>query len=239
MTVYNDGFYKDRHDATTYAADRILTILLELLPPVASAIDIGCGVGTWLHLLLEKGIERIHGVEGDWLDTRHLQIPEDCFTKHDLQQPLVVDSRFDLAISLEVAEHLPPEKATLFVNTLTDLSDFILFSAAIPGQGGEHHVNEQWPDYWATLFRENEFVPVDRIRGSIWDDKRIPVWYRQNILLFVKTGQLDSLRLAAADHPGPLSLVHPELYLARTRLPLLVERLINSLYLPLKRFFRK
>jgi hypothetical protein len=61
-----------------------------------------------------------------------LCIPKDRFAAVDLRQPLPADRKFDLAISGEVAEHLP---ATL-VGTLTSVSDVVLFSAAIPGQGG-------------------------------------------------------------------------------------------------------
>ncbi len=239
MSVYNDDFYKARHSSTAYAADRILTLLLEILPPVTSAVDLGCGVGTWLRVLKEKGIEQIQGVEGDWLDTELLQIPEECFTAHDLQQPLTLDTTFDLAISLEVAEHLKAEKATQFVESLTALSDYVLFSAAIPGQGGESHVNEQWPDYWAHLFRERGFTPVDVIRSPIWNDDQIPIWYRQNILLFVRNEKLESLGISGEAVSIPLSIVHPELYLDKTRLPFRLEKLVNKLYLPLKRAVSK
>jgi hypothetical protein len=60
---------------------------------------------------------------------------------------------FDLAICLEVAEHLPPEAAEGFIDSLTRLAPVVLFSAAITFQVGNQHLNGQWPDYWATLFR--------------------------------------------------------------------------------------
>ena len=72
-------------------------------------------------------------------------------SQRDLAQPLQIDRRFDLALSLEVAEHLPPECGSEFVQTLTDLSSVILFSAAIPFQGGTDHLNEQWPSTGRTV----------------------------------------------------------------------------------------
>ena len=95
-----------------------------------------------------------------------------------------VTRRYDLAISIEVAEHIEPGNAEEFVRLLTGLSDTVLFSAAIPGQGGTGHVNEQWPEYWAALFRASGYGAMDCLRTKIWDDAQIPFWYRQNCLIF-------------------------------------------------------
>jgi len=121
-------------------------------------------------------------------------------------------------MTLEVAEHLSPEAASTFVKSLVSASDFILFSAAIPLQGGVRHLNEQWPDYWAGLFREQGYVVVDCVRQKIWNETSIPVWYRQNILMFVKEDQVSRLKMDRSDpvnHSMALSVVHPELYLGK------------------------
>ena len=104
----------------------------------------------------------------------------------DLAQPLQIDRRFDLALSLEVAEHLPPECGSEFVQTLTDLSSVILFSAAIPFQGGTDHLNEQWPEYWADRFDARGYVPIDCIRRRIWRNEDVEWWYAQNLMFFVR-----------------------------------------------------
>lgn len=208
---YNNRFYLNRNSRTRYAANTILSHLFEITGPVGSAIDVGCGVGTWLSVLQEKGIEDVFGVDGPWVDQHYLQIPKEKFLKQDLNNLKLPQRKFDLAISLEVAEHLSPEKASFFVEQLSYTSDIILFSAAVPFQGGNQHKNEQWPGYWCGLFKKFDFEVRDVIRPIIWDDKDIPVWYRQNSLLFVRP---DKVRINLPEQVGqPLPLIHPESYL--------------------------
>lgn len=217
--IYGKDFYKDRHQQTVYSANVILSLVLDVLPPVRSAADFGCGVGTWLSTLREKGVSEVQGFDGPWVDQGLLEVPKENFRNVDFNELLSIDRKYDLAISLEVAEHLSGDSARGFVNALTSASDFILFSAAIPRQGGIGHVNEQWPDYWARLFAERGFCVVDVVRRKIWNDKGIPVWYRQNILMFIKESRVPAV---AASVPGvledqwPLSVVHPDLYISKT-----------------------
>jgi hypothetical protein len=216
MARYRDEFFRDRHARTVYAAETVLGILLPALPPVGSAVDVGCGVGTWLSVLSRQGVGAIQGVDGPWVDVANLAIPRGSFVHHDLRENRDFGRRFDLAISLEVAEHLPPDRAAGFVGWLTGLADIVLFSAATPRQGGKNHYNEQWQDYWATLFAAQDYVPVDFIRVRIWDDARIATWYRQNLLVYVRRSRLRDLRLPdGGGAAGPLTIVHPEVFLAK------------------------
>ncbi len=166
MPAYDEHFYSGMHELTMYSATEVLSILEEILPPLASVVDIGCGVGTWLSVLRRKGITRVLGIDGDWVKREMLQIPSECFMPADLAQPLRHLERFDLAISLEVAEHLPPEAARGFVESLIHLADFVLFSAAIPYQGGVNHVNLQWPAYWCAYFNSNTIRPWMRFAAE-------------------------------------------------------------------------
>lgn len=217
MEAYKQEFYAGRHEKTVYSADTILSILLERIPAIDSAVDIGCGVGTWLSVLRNKGVKDIQGVDGHWVDQELLAIPRACFSQVDLgKSEIRLPRRYDLAISLEVAEHLPSDRAAEFVSSLAALSDYVLFSAAIPLQGGTNHVNEQWQHYWVKLFGDIGYVVHDCIRPRIWDDTRIPFWYRQNILFFSRRqksrgGQLDTC--GHATWSMPLDVVHPDLYL--------------------------
>lgn len=217
--AYPEDFHKDRDKITRHAAEIVVRHLLEIIPSVTSAVDIGCGIGTWLAVLKEHGIEDIYGIDGDWVRNEMLMIPPNCFMQANLYEPLDLGRKYDLAISLEVAEHLPHESAATFIDSLTRLSDVVLFSAAIPGQGGINHYNEQWPNYWETYFRERSFMVLDVIRNTIWDDETIPVWYRQNILLFVKVNYLQKLPARYRNHCGdlrrPLAIVHPSLYVQK------------------------
>lgn len=213
-SYYTRPFYQNRHEQTQYAAQRMLERVAEVLPPIHSAVDVGCGVGTWLAVLQARGIQSVHGYDGDWVDTTLLEIPAGCFDSRDLTQLLPpAGSRYDLAISLEVAEHLPESAARTFVHSLINQADFILFSAAIPHQGGRHHVNEQWLEYWAALFHEFGYSSVDALRPALWHEDGIQTWYRQNAVLFVKQTRLNDLATDPAGMaPAAVSMVHPAAY---------------------------
>jgi hypothetical protein len=128
-----------------------------------------------------------------------------------------MDRKFDLVVSLEVAEHLPGEHAETYVDSLTRLGPAVLFSAAVPYQGGTEHVNEQWPDYWVELFERKGFVVLDPIRKRIWQHPGVEYWYSQNILLFVKRDYLENRPELEAERKdariSQLSLIHPRMFL--------------------------
>ncbi len=220
MDGYTDTFYAVLDTTALPSARRIVPLLLELIE-VKSAVDVGCGNAAWLAVLKEHGVTDVLGIDGAHASRRHLRIPEEQFTAASLEEPLTIDRRFDLAISLEVAEHLSPKRAEGFVADLTRLAPIVLFSAAIPGQGGVHHVNEQWPDYWAALFDARGYAPIDAIRWRVLGDPAVAWWYAQNILLFASAQALrDNPRLAelrALTPETPWALVHPTLYLRRAR----------------------
>lgn len=210
---YSRDFYSSRDRKTRYSARAILGVLFDLIQSPSSAIDIGCGVGTWLATLSEMGVADLVGVDGAWVDTTLLRIPHNDFHCVDLAtDDFTATRRYDLCVSLEVAEHLPPARAASFVAMLTHLSDLVLFSAAIPHQGGRNHLNEQWQDYWVKLFHTHGYICRDVIRGAIWTDSGIPYWYRQNTLLFqrVENGNQPA-PIQVPSHP--LNIVHPDLYL--------------------------
>ena len=213
---YGHDYYKGRHQKTVYSARTILSIILDALPEVHSAIDFGCGVGTWLSVLKERGVREIKGVDGPWVDQDLLEIPRQDFRQVNFEEIISCDKKYDLAITLELAEHLSEKTAIRFVESLVTASDFILFSAAIPFQGGKGHINEQWPEYWADIFNERGYVALDFVRRKIWNDKQISIWYRQNIQVFVRKEQMQRFKvpgLDECDNNFPISLVHPDIYL--------------------------
>ncbi len=224
MVSYPREFYASRNERTLHAARTILPLVLRAVPRVDSAVDVGCGVGTWLAVLRELGVAEVQGVDGAWVDRSLLVIPAGAFQVVDLAQPLNLARRYALAMSLEVAEHLPESRAEGFVDDLASLADFVLFSAAVPGQGGRGHVNEQWLEYWASKFARRGYEPVDLVRRRIWHDAAIPYWYRQNLLLYAKRERLAELTRSddvrgTGQGDWTLSVVHPEAYLRK------VERL--------------
>ena len=231
-TVYTDGFYRPRNSQTEYAANHVISVLLERFLEINSAIDIGCGVGTWLKVFKEKTGGNVLGVEGSWLDNSLLEIKEDEFFERDLKEPFYFENKFDLAISLEVAEHLPNEVSDQFVHCLSNLADVILFSAAIPGQKGTHHINCQWQTFWVKKFSENGFVLLDFIRPRIWNDVNIPIHYKQNILVFYRSDEEVTIN-------GITDLVHPESYLAATNIDIGIRDSLLILMHNLKKFFTR
>lgn len=216
MCVYDDIFYKTQKDGSRQSAKEIIPLVLELIHPKC-VIDVGCGVGTWLSVFKENGIEDIWGVDGNWVDKEMLQISKERFLSFDLRKPFRMDRQFDLVVSMEVAEHLPNECAEIFVDSLTKLSPVILFSAAAPFQGGIHHVNEQWPDYWVEYFQKRRYVVIDCIRKKVWQNDKVLWWYAQNILMFIRQNYLESHPLLKREFENTatsqLSIVHPKKYI--------------------------
>ena len=217
---YTRDFYLDLRSKTpSYSAERVLSLVLSRLPPVSSAVDVGCGPGTWLATLARLQKTEILGIDGPWVDRDLLLIPESSFLAVDIsrEQLPVIGRRYDLAISLEVAEHLFPEKAEEFVNFLTDISDFVLFSAAIPFQGGTNHFNERWQSYWAGLFERKGYIPLDLIRPFLWDDSEVRIHYRQNSFLYVRKERLKEIKLPNIFDVQILSVSHPETHVKFAR----------------------
>lgn len=212
-TQYDQAFYANQCGGSLRSARAIIPLLLSRVP-VRSVVDVGCGVGTWLSAFLENGVTDVTGYDGEYVDTSALTIPSSCFQVIDLSTDFMLPQKFDLAVSLEVAEHLLPENGDHLVQQLTLAAPMVLFSAAIPGQGGTGHVNEQWQDYWRSKFLSYGYHPVDAIRPSIWGRNDIEIWYQQNIILYCKEGHLPPGDLAK---PVPanlsLNIVHPEYYI--------------------------
>jgi SAM-dependent methyltransferase len=215
MTTYSDDFYDSHRDGTRRSAQVVVPLVLGLVP-ARSVIDVGCGRGTWLAVFAEHGVADVIGVDGDYVSRGRLEIPPDRFHGWDLSRPYLTDRTFDLAISLEVAEHLPETAADDFVASLTRLAPVILFSAAAPYQGGNNHVNEQWPAYWSRRFADHDYLPVDCVRRRAWADPNVEWWYAQNTFLYVRRDRLESdpalWRESEAAGPHALALVHPRRY---------------------------
>ncbi|MGO4456390.1 methyltransferase domain-containing protein [Streptomyces sp. M-16] len=213
--AYGTWFYESQQDGSARSAERVLPLVFDLVRP-SSVVDLGCGTGSWLAAAGRLGAQTLLGVDGDWVAESALRIRPESFLRWDLSVPLRLDDRrFDLAMSLEAAEHLDPGRADSLVADLCALSDVVLFSAAIPGQTGSDHRNEQWPNYWRDHFGRWGYELVDCLRTRLWDDPEIEPWYAQNAYLYVSADRLagdERLREAAAETGRmPLCAVHPGL----------------------------
>jgi SAM-dependent methyltransferase len=216
ISTYSAEFYENQSLGSRRSADIVVPVVKAMVEP-ASVVDVGCGVGTWLASWRALGVADVLGLDGSWVDSAMLQIPPACFRPHDLTRPIRLERSFDLAMSLEVAEHLEERHADGFIASLVGLAPVVLFSAAIPGQGGRHHVNEQWPDYWGDRFARHGYQPVDCVRRRVWTAP-IDYCYAQNTFLYAASRVLEinaTLRAERQANAGPpLSLVHPEHYRA-------------------------
>jgi len=211
IDTYDRDFYHRQSGESATAARLILPHVVQAVGAPGTVLDIGCGVGPWLRAIQDQLPDaEITGIDHPGVPRDLLMIAEDEFVGMDLRKAFDLGSRFDLVLSMEVAEHIESENAHVFVRNLTRHADHILFSAAVPGQGGDDHVNERWPSFWTDLFAQEGFLCNDFIRPRIWDNVEIPFWYRQNTMLFTRTplalsGEYRSFHGADLVHPDLLT----------------------------------
>lgn len=184
MSRYDSLFF-DYVDAGALRSAKIFTELLRPEIALESVLDVGCGRGGWAASWKAAGCSDVVGVDGDYVDRATLKISPAEFTVRDLNKPFDLERTFDLVQSLEVAEHLRPETSAAFVNTLVRHGDIVLFSAAVPGQGGTTHINERPIEFWRGLFRERGYEAYDFIRPLIKADESVEPWYRFNTVLYI------------------------------------------------------
>jgi len=192
MPKYDSSFFEYVNSGSLASAERLLPVLLDSLP-ITSVLDVGCGQGAWLSIWNKLGVEDVCGIDGSYVDRSKLLVSDSLFQPLDLTTRFHMKRRYDLAQSLEVAEHLPKAIAPQFVDCLCAHSDLVLFSAAPPGQGGDHHVNEQPYEYWRKLFMRHNYVPIDYIRPLVAGELRIEPWYRYNTFLYSSEESLTTL----------------------------------------------
>jgi SAM-dependent methyltransferase len=183
-TAYDNAFFSFVMDDSLRSARVVVPIVMQLLYP-KSVIDVGCGPGAWLRAFVENGVGEIRGIDGDYVKRDELLIAPRDFVATDLNEGFRLDREYDLAVCVEVAEHLRESSGVPLINLLTSAAPAVLFSAAIPGQGGTNHVNEQWLRYWRDLFAQRHFRMIDFFRPRIRDDVRIAPYIRQNLVLFL------------------------------------------------------
>jgi SAM-dependent methyltransferase len=187
---------------TTKAPAAIAKIILEMYQ-VSSVLDVGCGTGVWLQEFIRLDVKDVYGIDGIPIENREFSASRDLFRCVDLRGKWDLKRNFDLAICLEVAEHLPQESAHDLIRSLCAHSKLIIFSAACPNQGGQGHINCQWPAYWQEIFNINQYSCSDPLRPRIWQEEFPEYWYKQNMFVAFRdpanAGQ--EARLAPLVHP--------------------------------------
>lgn len=197
-------------------ADLLADTLWRYVQP-KSVMDLGCGMGFFLKSCADRGAT-IRGIDGDWSKEISPVVPKSAITHADLNHPLKSRKRFDMAASIEVAEHLKPERSEGFVADLCKLSDIVLFSAGIPHQGGAGHINLRYQHEWAEMFAGRGYACFDPIRRRMAAMADIYPWFSQNILLYIKNGvAVDPLLEEHRIAPQAASYVGLTLYHRRNR----------------------
>ncbi len=181
--TYDGAFFAGHANGMVRSAQAVVPMVLAMCP-ARRVVDVGCGLGAWLRTFQNEGVEVVHGYDGDYVDRNNLFIDPGDFHTIDLNHATELSERYDLAVCLEVGEHLAARAARGLVDLLTKAAPLVLFSAAVPGQGGTGHVNEQWPAYWKALFDNRGYCRLDPFRPRMWRDERVEIWYRQNMFLF-------------------------------------------------------
>lgn len=240
-TRYYEALKEDSAASARLAVPRILAQI-----PSKTVVDVGCGSGTWAKSYRDAGCD-ILGIDGTEVQMEQLLVPPDCFLRRNLVEPLRLERRFELVNCLEVAEHLPKSRADTFVADLCSLGDVVVFSAAVPGQGGTHHVNEQWPSYWIQRFAASGFVAFDSLRPVLWEEPTIAWWYAQNVFVFIRKERVAHYpEVEKASQTWPSDLVHPRAYVRATvpsqMSPRMLKEVARALpYFPgqIARHFRK
>ncbi|MBS1731254.1 MAG: class I SAM-dependent methyltransferase [Bacteroidetes bacterium] len=194
------------------SAQEIVPVIIQMFHP-KSIVDVGCGLGAFLSVFKENGVKEILGIDGKWVDQSRLCIDPSQFEIKNIDEPFALDKKFDVAICLEVAEHIAETHADIFLNNLSALSDILIFSAALKNQGGQNHINEQPFSYWQEKLKKLGFIFYDPFRELFWNNSKIYWWYRQNIFLVAReTINMDDYIKGILPVHEMHEYVHPELF---------------------------
>jgi SAM-dependent methyltransferase len=153
-------------------------------------VDVGCGTGALIQALTATGCE-CKGLEYADAAIKTCQARGLNVRKFDIESEIVetTSGEFDVVTSMEVGEHLPKEKADRYIVLLTSLAPVVIYTAAIPGQGGSDHVNEQPHEYWIEKF-ERRGYRYEKGQSERWrketKEREMPYFYSDNIMIFQK-----------------------------------------------------
>lgn len=184
-TVYGSGYYVDRdREEALKDAKQFARVILDIFNP-ASILELGCGTGTLLYPYREHGVQ-VRGVDLSETAKEESALPDSAFEIHDLTQPYTPNQEYDLVLCVEVLEHIPPEASDTIVESICNAGDTAVVTAAPPGQGGTHHVNEQPPEYWIEKFERHGAKYDEQKTSQIRNQLELSEisWVQKNILVF-------------------------------------------------------
>lgn len=152
-TELYDIAYHARLDAEERAPAEALVGYLRTTFKPTSVGDYGCSVGTYVKPWIAH--TDAYGYESSPSAVAHRIHPD--VQRWDLKAPL--PRAHDMGVCLEVLEHIPAEDAPTIIKNITRATrQWLIFSAAKPGQGGVGHINCQDKPYWIGLFEKQSWV---------------------------------------------------------------------------------
>lgn len=183
------------------SAAAVLPIIFQTTGLPACLLDVGAGEGHWVDEAVRLGVPAADawGVDLE-AEAEEYRWDAEAGTPLPLHPTY---GKWSVVLCLETAEHVTPRAGGHLVAELCSVTETIVWSAAVPGQGGDGHVNEAWPRDWHEVFQTHGFVLVDPWRDRLWECADVEPWYRQNLLLAQRVGTTVSA------YPAPRSLVDP------------------------------
>lgn len=208
--IYGKEYYIKHQIGSYNSAINILGYILSQLD-ITSMIDFGCGMGTWCLAAQELNIKKILGVDiHDYADD-YMLISSEQYKKCDLRNEVKLEICADLVISVEVGEHVEENCSKQFIDNICNHGEVVLFSAAIPFQGGQGHINEQPCSYWAQLFTSNGYMLFDCIRPQFWNSSNVEIWYKNNCVMFIREDRYDAVINRFKVSSYPIDIIHPDM----------------------------
>lgn len=208
--MYDERYYK-RHQAGSYQSALQILRFVHSITHFQTMVDYGCGIGTWGNAARSLGTKEYLGIDQHAFDVGYMLISESEYLQGNLQHPIRLRSSYDLAVCVEVAEHISKDFADALVDNVCQNSEVVLFSAALTYQGGTGHINEQPCTYWIEKFRSKGYMPVDCIRPAFWDNEQIEIWYRNNCILYMTCVAFDRYHKNIPVVSLPADIIHPKM----------------------------
>ena len=185
--MFNKSFFDKNLKWNVPIAKKLVELIMRFFTP-QSVVDVGCGNAEFLAEFKKENI-LIKGYEGSRHALENSLVDRKFIEQFDLRNKIISQRRYDLALCLEVAEHIDKKFSRILVDSLTVLADTIIFTAAPPGQGGHFHINEQPKEFWIEKFQAKGFTYEVQISQKIRDEARknnILSWYSDNFMVFRK-----------------------------------------------------